>query len=92
MRINRKKSTNDFRKKIPRKKKRAITMTKKYNEFEHIQINININEKSSRIMINSNASENFLATRYANYRNLFIRRKNVVYLLTSVNESAVNDE
>ena len=67
-------------------------MTKKHNEFEHMQINISINEKRSRTMINSGASENFLATRYANYRNLFIRRKNVVYSLTSVNESTVNNK
>ena len=89
--IGRKRSTNGSHKERFKKKEKTITMTK-YNEFEHMQINIRINEKRSRIMINSNASENFLTTRYANYRNLFIRRKNIVYSLTSVNGSAINDE
>ena len=92
VKIERKRSTNDSHKKRFKKKEKIIAMTKKHNEFKHMQINININEKRSRIMINSNASENFLATRYVNYRNLFIRRKNVVYSLTSMNESTVNDE
>ena len=88
----RKESTNDSHKKRFRKKRRTITMTKKHNEFEHMQINISINEKRSQTMINSNASKNFLATKYAKYRNLSIRRKNVVYSLTSMNELTVNDE
>ena len=89
--IGRKWSTNDFYKKRFRKKKN-IAITKKYNEFEYMQINISINKKRSRTIINSSASRNFLATRYANYRNLSIRRKNIVYSLASMNGSAINIE
>ena len=44
-------------------------------------IDIAINGKRLRIMMNSNVLENFIATRYANYHELFIQRKNVVYRL-----------
>ena len=62
------------------------------NESNYILINIAINEKQLRIMINSNVSKNFITTRYANYHELFIQRKNVVYRLSKTNDTALNDE
>lgn len=87
----RKGSTDGSHEARSRKKRRAIAMTQRYNEFEHMQIDIRINGKQSRAMVDSGASGNFLATRYASYRNLPIRRKDVVYPLASVDGSAIND-
>ena len=53
-------------------------------------INIQIKKKRLRIMIDSNASKNFIVTRYADYHELFIQRKTIVYSLLTVNDSALN--
>ena len=62
------------------------------NESNYMLIDIAINEKRLRIMMNLNVSKNFLATRYANYHELFIQRKNVVYRLLKAKDIALNDE
>ena len=59
---------------------------------EYVIINITLNDKKLQIILNSNASKNFVAERYAHYHNLFIRRKTVVYLLILVNELIINNE
>ena len=53
-------------------------------------INVQIEERRLRIMINSSASENFIATRYTDYHELSIQRKTVVYPLLTVNGSTLN--
>ena len=62
------------------------------SESNYMLIDIAINEKQLRIMINSNASRNFITTRYANYHELFIQRKTVVYRLSTANNTALNDQ
>ena len=49
------------------------------SELNHILIDIAINKKRLRIMINSSPLKDFIATRYANYHELFIQRKKVIY-------------
>ena len=53
-------------------------------------INIQIEKRQLRTMINSSASKNFIVTRYTDYHELPIQRKTVVYPLLTVNESALN--
>ena len=61
-------------------------------ESNHMLIDIAINEKRLQIMINSSASKNFITTRYANYHELFIQRKNVEYRLSKADDTTLNDE
>ena len=62
------------------------------SKSNHMLIDIAMNEKRLQIMMNSNASENFIVTRYANYQELFIQRKNVVYRLLKSTDTTLNDE
>ena len=73
---------------------KMYVMTKRdtKSESNHMLMSIAINEKRLRIMMNSNVSKNFIVTRYANYHELFIQRKNVVYRLSEANDTALNDE
>ena len=59
---------------------------------KHIMIDITLNDRKLRIILNSNVLENFVAKRYTHYHDLFIRRKTIVYLLMSMNESIIDDE
>ena len=62
------------------------------SESNYMLIDIAINEKRLRITMNSNTLKNFIATRYTNYYELFIQRKNVVYRLLKTNDTALNNE
>ena len=88
MKISRR-STNNF--KTRKLSERIIIMTKKLLN-EHIMINIILNGKKLQIMLNSNVSKNFVAEKYVHYHDLFIRRKTVVYLLMSMNESTIDSK
>ena len=62
------------------------------SESNHMLIDIAINKKRLRIMINSNVSKSFIATRYTNYHELLIQRKNVVYRLLKTDDTKWNNE
>ena len=55
-------------------------------------IDIAINEKRLRIIMNSNVLKKLIATRYTSYHELFIQRKNVVYRLSKANDTTLNDK
>ena len=42
--------------------------------------------------MNLNISKNFVAEKYTHYHDLSVRRKTIVYLLMSINESIINNE
>ena len=88
MRIDQK-STNNFETKKSSEKTIVIikTLLNKY-----IIINITLNNKKLRIILNSNVLENFVAEKYTHYHDLFVRRKTIVYSLMSVNESIIDSE
>ena len=67
---------------------KAIAMTRALSD-EHVMIDITLNNRRLRAMLDSGASGNFVAERYAHYHNLPIRRKTVVYPLVSVDGSAI---
>ena len=54
------------------------------SESNHMLIDIAINEKRLRIIMNSSVSRNFITTRYTNYHELFIHEK--------TDNIALNDE
>ena len=57
-----------------------------------MMIDITLNDKRLRVILNSNASKNFVAEKYAHYHDLSVRRKTIVYSLMSVNESIIGGE
>ena len=88
MKIGRKSTSNFETKKLLEK---VIIITKTLSN-KHVMINIILNDRKLRIMLNLNASENFVAEKYTHYHNLFVRRKTIVYLLMSINESTINNK
>ncbi len=71
--------------------KERLFATKK-QRTKHMHIDIEINKKWLRAMIDSSATENFMTTRYARYHELFMQRKTVSYLLTTMNKSTLNED
>ena len=65
-------------------------MTKSEERSEHLMVNVQIEGRQLRAMVDSGASGNFIATRYADYHELPIQRKTVVYPLLTVDGSALN--
>ena len=87
MKVDQRSTNNSETKKSTEK---IIIMTKTLSN-KHMIINITLNDRRLQIMLNSNASKNFVAERYTHYHDLFVRRKTVVYLLMSINQSIIDD-